>query len=190
MSRMQLQLCIFLLFQMGATIVNAQDHTTQRKGFSIGIGIGAGTLNLNTNDTLTQTFSTSLPNLKIGYAIHPNWSILLQLPGANYRYEGKDRGFEAIMLSTQYWMKKNWWLNAGLGLSFDAAAFYTVKDPKTAGFYTGLPALSFTTGYEIWHRGRFAIDLQYRFFTGNTGLQNNGFRKGFSNMFLLGFNWY
>jgi hypothetical protein len=190
MSRMLPKLCLFLLLQMFPSFLNAQNKTGERKGFSIGLGIGAGTLHLNTNDSLTQAYSTSLPNLKIGYAVQANWSIFLQLPGANYRYAGKDRGFEAIMLSTQYWLKKNWWLHAGLGLSFDAAAFYTVKDPKTAAFYTGFPAFSVGSGYEIWHKGRFALDLQYRFFSGKSMLPDDGFRKGIANMLLIGFNWY
>lgn len=78
----------------------------------------------------------------------------------------------------------------GVGLTFDAPAFYTVKDPKTAEFHIGLPALTAGTGYEIYRKGKFAIDLQYRFFYGQSNLSYNGFRKGFSNMFIVGFNWY
>lgn len=169
---------------------NDEQNTIQRKGFVFGVGLGAGSLTLNTNDTTTNAFSTTLPNIKVGYMINNRLAILALLPGANYKYKGKDRGFEAITITAQFWAKERWWLMGGAGLSFDAPAFYTVKDPKTAEFYTGFPALTAGTGYEIYRKGKFAIDLQYRFFYGQSNLSNNGFRNGISNMFIVGFNWY
>ncbi|NJK98245.1 MAG: hypothetical protein HC905_28040 [Bacteroidales bacterium] len=77
----------------------------------------------------------------------------------------------------------------GTGLTFDAPAFYTVKDPSSAAFYTGIPAFTFSTGYEIWHKGRFTLDLQYRIFLGKSSLPNSGQREGVSNTFIVGFNW-
>ncbi len=117
-------------------------------------------------------------------------AILALLPGSNYKHEGKNRGFEAIIIAGQYWIKDNWWMLGGTGLTFDAPAFYTVTDPKTAGFYTGIPAFTFITGYEVWQNGRFALDLQYRIFFGKSNLPNKGYRDGVSNMFIVGFNWY
>lgn len=117
-------------------------------------------------------------------------ALLALLPGSNYKYNGKDRGFEAIMIAGQYWLKDNWWVLGGTGLTFDAPAFYTVKDPKNADFFTGLPAITLATGYEVFHKGKFAIDVQYRLFLGKSNLPNNGQREGVSNMFILGFNWY
>ncbi len=162
----------------------------ERKGLVFGIGLGAGALTLNTTDTIQTTFSTTLPNIKVGYMINKRLALLAFLPGANYRYKGKDRGFEGVIIAGQYWLKDNWWVLGGTGLTFDTPAFYTVKDPKTAGFYTGVPAFTFSTGYEIWQKGRFALDLQYRIFIGKSNLPNNGFREGVSNMFIVGFNWY
>jgi hypothetical protein len=162
---------------------------TERKGFVISLGLGAGLLTLNTNDTSKVAFSTTLPNIKLGYMLSKNFALFVLLPGANYKYKGKDRGFEAATIAGQYWLKNKWWILGGTGLTFDAPAFYTVKDPKTAEFYTGIPAVTFATGYEVWHKGRFAIDLQYRLFFGKSNLTNNGERKGISNMFILGLNW-
>ena len=112
------------------------------------------------------------------------------LPGSNYKYNEKDRGFEGVLIAGQYWLKNSWWILGGTGLTFDAPAFYTVKDPKTAGFYTGVPACTLATGYEVWHRKHFALDLQYRIFIGKANLPNSGQREGISNMFIVGFNWY
>lgn len=117
-------------------------------------------------------------------------ALLALLPGANYKYSGKDRGFEGLIVAGQYWLKDNWWVLGGTGVTFDAPAFYTVKDPKAAGFYTGLPSFTFAMGYEVWRKGRFALDLQYRVFIGQSNLPDNKHREGISNMFIVGFNWY
>ena len=169
---------------------NLDKKPVERKGFVIGVGLGAGSLTLNTNDTIRSTFSTTLPNIKVGYMINERLALLALLPGANYKYNGKDRGFEAVIIAGQYWLKDNWWVLGGTGLTFDAPAFYTVKDPKTADFNTGVPAITFATGYEVWHKGHFAMDLQYRLFYGKSTLSNDGQRIGIANMFIIGFNWY
>ena len=169
---------------------NIDNKPVERNGFVFGVGIGAGALILNTNDTTKVAFSTTLPNIKVGYMLNKKFALLALLPGANYKYKGKDRGFEGVIIAGQYWVKNNWWVLGGTGLTFDAPAFYTVKDPKTAGFYFGVPAFTFATGYEVWHNGRFAIDLQYRLFLGKYNLSNGGQREGISNMFIVGFNWH
>jgi hypothetical protein len=162
----------------------------ERKGFVFGVGLGAGSLSLNTNDTVSTKLSTALPNIKVGYMLNNRLALLAILPGANYNYNEKDRGFEALIISGQYWLKDKWWVLAGTGLTFDAPAFYTVKDPKTAEFYTGFPAFTFATAYEIWHKNRFVLDFQFRVFYGKSNLSNGGQREGISNMFIVGFNWY
>ena len=172
----------------GQTEKKTENH--KRDGFTMGISLGAGTLSLNTNQSKSTAFSASLPNIKVGYMLKPNLAILGLLPGATYKSEGKDRGFEGFMLGAQYWPKERWWIMGTAGLTFDAAAFYTVEDPKTAEFNFGLPALSFATGYEVWRSGRMAIDLQYRFFYGQAQLKNNGLREGIANMLIIGFNIY
>ena len=162
---------------------------TTQKGFMIGIGLGAGVLSLKTNTISQAAFSTTLPNIKVGYRFNKSVAILALLPGATYIYLGKTRGFEALMVAAQYWVQNRWWILCGGGLTFDAPAFYTVKDPKTAGFYTGFPAMTIATGYEIWHRKHFSLDLHYRMFYGTSHLPNKGLREGISNMLLFGFNW-
>ena len=169
---------------------NQNKNIINRKGFTIGLGLGAGMLSLKVADTNQTAFSTTLPNIKIGAMINKHFALLVMLPGANYKYYNKDRGFEAFTISGQYWAKERLWILAGMGLTFDAPAFYTVKDPKTAEFYTGFPAITAATGYEIWQGKNFALDVQYRFFVGQSNLSNSQKRQGMSNMFILGINWY
>lgn len=162
----------------------------ERKGFTFGMGVGAGSLSLNTNDTCTTAFTFSVPNLKIGYILNPRLAIQLMLPGATYRYQGKDRGFEAMILGCQYWPVDRCWIQGGVGLTFDAPAFYTVSDADQAKFYSGFPAFTLATGYEIWRRGTCAFDIQYRFFYGKSELDAGVQRSGMSHVILFGVNWY
>lgn len=162
----------------------------ERKGLMAGFGLGGGTLTLNTNNTTRTTLSTTLPNLKVGYMLNDRFGVMALLPGATYKFNGKDRGFEAVLVAGQYWLKDRWWVLGGAGLTFDAPAFYTVKEFKDADFYTGLPAFAFATGYEVWQKGSFALDVQYRAFVGRSNLADNSYREGFSSMILVGFNWF
>lgn len=185
---------IFLLLFIFRETILAQGGAAavpfQRKGLFLGMGFGAGTLQLSANDTSTKAFSFSIPNIKIGYMLTNRFGMMIFLPGSTYQYRGKVRGFEGVTIAAQYWVKDRWWLLAGSGVTFDAPAFYTVKDPKEAEFYFGFPAITAGTGIEIYRKGKFAIDLQYRFFMGKSLLRNNQFREGTANFFLVGFNWY
>lgn len=169
---------------------NIKNTSLERKGFLIGFGLGAGILTLNYNNTIQSSFSTTLPNIKVGWMLNKRMALMLTLPGATYKYQGKDRGFEGIIIAGQYWIKDKWWFMGGTGLTFDAPAFYTVSDTHNAKFYTGIPAFTFASGYEIWRKSRFALDIQYRVFWGQSILPNNHQRQGISNMFIVGFNWY
>ena len=173
--------------------IHAQHDIKKEKvndcGLLIGLGIGAGTLTLNYKDTTTIKLSTTLPNIKVGDRFNKKIALCILLPGANYKYHGKDRGFEGFVPSVQYWIKPKWWVLMGSGLTFDAPAFYTVDDPKKAAFYAGFPSVIAATGFEILHKNRFTIDVQYRIFYGQSKISNNTFRTGISNMIIIGLNW-
>lgn len=168
------------------TITN---NTNSVNALIVGLGIGAGTLNLRNGDTVETTLSTTLPNFKIGYRFNHKIALCMLLPGANYKYNNKDRGFEAFVPAIQYWIYPDWWTLLGCSVTFDAPTFYTVKDPKKANFYTGVPAITLATGYEIYHLKKFYIDIQYRLFTGRSVLANHHYRNGISNMLIIGCNW-
>ncbi len=181
---------LILLFSSQLVFGQTESPSTDtERRLIFGLGIGMGTLELNTNDSIENSLALSLPNIKIGYKLNHRLALMVLLPGANYEYQEKDRGFEGILLAGQYWVSDDWWLLAGAGLTFDAAAFYTVEDPSQAEFYFGAPALSAATGYEIYEKGRFKLDLQYRYFYGESKIANDGFRRGSAHMFILGFNW-
>lgn len=186
----QLIFICFLLFTSLLHSQHASDATTPRNGFAFGFGVGVGYLHLNHNDTIHNNATWSIPNIRVGYMLNPQTELFVNLPGVVYRYQQKDRGFEAFLIGGRHWFGRNTWLAAAAGLTFDAAAFYTVKDPKKAAFYTGFPAWSFGAGYEIFHRKSFAIDLQYRAFGGSSSLPGNGFRHASSHLLMLGFSFY
>jgi len=107
---------------------------------------------------LTQ-FSLSLPNIKFGYCFSERLAILVNLPGATYQEEGLTRGFEGALVTGQFWLLDKWWINGGVGLTFDAPAFYTVENLNDANFYVGIPSISFGAGYEVYKGRRICIDL-------------------------------
>jgi hypothetical protein len=164
-----------------------------RQGLFIGGGLGIGTLNMynniNVNYSNDYLISPSIPNLKVGYFVNDKLLISLLQPGAVYKVNGSDRVAESVQLNLQYWLNKNLWVASGVGVAFDIPTFYTVKDLKFKEFYAGFPSVSVSTGYEIYRTNTYSIDLQYRFYYGNTSIEGNN-RKAISNMMIVGFNWY
>lgn len=175
-------------------IVPAQDtNQFNRKGFIFGTSFGISSLRFKTATVPLQTQeSLSFPNLKIGKMISKRSAIVLYLPGNIYTYNGggrqRDRGFEGIIPSIQYWIKDRWWTMVGTGITFDAPAFYDIKNEEERKFYFGNSIIA-GAGYEVWRKRNFAIDLQSRIQYGNTNMPQ-GKRKGVAVSFLIGFNLY
>ncbi|MDX2283626.1 MAG: hypothetical protein NW241_05660 [Bacteroidia bacterium] len=162
----------------------------ERKGFTAGFSLGAGLLSVSTRDTAQTGAAFTFPNLRIGYLLREDLALCLLIPGSVYRYQDKPRGFEGVLLSAQYWPADRWWLLGGAGMALDAPAFWTVREPRRTDFHTGFPALAAAAGFELWRSRRFALDLQYRFYTGRAALAGGGQRRGWSQMGSIGFNWY
>lgn len=186
---------VFLLFLLLGfiNIVLAQSPVStdsyERKGLTFGFSVGASVITLSHNDTNKTSITTTLPNIRIGYMVNKRLALQLLLPGSIYKYQGNHRGFEAILLSSQYWIKNKWWLLGGAGMTFDVPAFWTKNAKTTTDFNTGFPALALGTGFEIWHNRSFTLDLQYRIFTGRACSANGSIRQGISNSLILGLNW-
>jgi hypothetical protein len=169
----------------------SQEHNSfERKGFTFGLSTGAGILTLSTDNRVKTTFTISLPNLRIGYMANQNLAIQLWIPGALYKLNGKDRSFEGLIISGQYWLKDKWWALGGIGMTLDAPAFWTVENTETADFNIGFPALALATGYEIWRIKNFAIDIQYHIYAGQAKLETGKKRQSISHVFSIGFNLY
>ena len=176
-------------FSIGQT----NTSTTQRKGFVFGTSIGVSSLQLTTSQSGRESqFVSSFPNFKIGTMVSSKTAIVVLLPGSLYKYKGvgreRDRGFEGIIPSVQYWVKDRFWVLGGVGLTLDAPAFYDIKDETERKFYFG-PAMVLSSGYELWSKGKFAIDLQARMHYGYAAVPE-GTKTGLALNFMIGFNWY
>jgi hypothetical protein len=133
-----------------------------------------------------------LPNIKIGKMVSPKTALFLYLPGSVYRYAGngrkRERGFEGFIPAVQYWVKDRWWWQGGVGMTFDAPAFYDIQNSSERKFYFG-PEGILGTGYEVWRKGKWAIDVQARMYTGVSHIPG-GTRRGMAFGILVGFTWY
>lgn len=178
---------LFISFNIYAQQSQHQDLNHQ--GFTFGLGVGIGSLNLSDVEENKVLLATTLPNLRFGYFLNHQFAIQLLLPGSIYKKDETTRGFEAALISGQYWMTKKWWVMAGIGLTIDAPVFWSV-DPDNVEFNFGIPAATLAVGHELWNSNRFAIDIQYRYFYGQAKLENELKRTGMSNMIILGFNWH
>ncbi len=177
-------------------MANAQrpnDPAFVRKGFFFGTGIGVSALQLREPGIpLQKETNLSFPNFKIGAMITLRTALLVYLPGSIYTSKSqgrtRQRGFEAILPSVQYWIANRWWVLGGVGIGMDAPAFYDIKSEEERTFYFGGSALA-STGYEVWRRGKFACEVQGRVHFG-TAKVDSGTQKGTAVSLLLGFNWY
>lgn len=187
---------VLLLFISLVTIANAQNSTEnkiERKGFLFGAAVGISSVHLTFSSHADQNEVTaSFPNFKIGSMISKRAALLLYLPGSLYNSanDGRNRvrGFEAIIPSVQYWLGDRLWLLGGVGLGMDAPAFYDIKDEGERKFYFGHAATA-GVGYEVWRKGKFAMDFQSRIQYG-TSNRPEGKSSGLAFGLLVGFNLY
>lgn len=175
------------------TVAHTQDRTFERKGFVFGASIGISSSRLAfANQPAQRGISASLPNFKTGAMVAKRMAVLLYLPGTLYDFKNegrvRDRGFEAITPSVQYWWNHRTWVLGGVGIGLDAPAFYDIKQEEERKFYFGKAAVA-AIGYEIWQKGNFALDIQSRIHYG-TANRPEGKINGLAFDFLIGFNLY
>ncbi len=184
---------IVLIFSIILPVLAFGQQAFERKGFVFGAAVGAGAISLSSDLIGDENqIGATFPNLKFGAMVSPKTALVLLLPGTVYHYKWggreRDRGFEGFFPSVQYWAKDRWWLLGGAGLGMDAPAFYDIKDETERKFYFG-PAAVVGTGYELWRRGRFALDVQGRAQFGSIAAPE-GRRNGLIFNVLVGVNWY
>lgn len=185
------QVIIAIILMLSSTQAFAQDNQTEpnRKGFVIGVSAGAGYLSIE-GDAAPDSFEDSglsLPNLKIGWMLTPKTALLLSIPGVRYEFDGVDRSFDAIVPSIQYWVRPNWWVNGGFGLGMDSVAGFgdgNGQDKLNVGI-----AGMISTGFEIYKRGKFTIDLQGTIHAGHMYTDGDHYDAG-AIMAGVGFNFY
>lgn len=184
-------LIVFSILQLVSSL-HAQ-KSDPRAGWIFGAAAGGSSLTLKSGLIgVSTTGAASFPNMKIGYMLGSRTAALVSLPGTVYRYgwsgRERDRGFEGIIPSIQYWVKPRWWVSGGAGLAMDAPAFYDIKDETERKFYFGAGGIA-STGFELWKKKRFALDIQARWHTGYVNAPE-GRRTGSAFSLMLGVNWY
>ncbi len=165
----------------------------QRQGFVFGFGVGGGVISLSESSREggfdNTTGGISFPNLKFGYMLNERLALMATLPGLIYEYENKDRSFEALIPSIQYWVQDRWWINGGVGMALDMPVWYDFDDFKDGDFNLGC-AVEFSTGYELVQGKKFALDLQGQVSLGRAFLGDKQYRDAAMFTVGLGFNWY
>jgi hypothetical protein len=171
-----------------------QKETSQieREGFVIGFGVGGGVISISDSGQEVPFDEAqgggSFPNLKLGWMVNDRLAILAMYSGMGYEDEDKDRSFDALMPSVQYWLQDRWWVNAGAGLAMDFPAFYEDDIEDEDWNFGG--AVAFSTGYELVQKKNFALDLQTQLQMGWTNLDNDKNRDVVLLSIGIGFTWY
>jgi len=181
---------IFLL-TISSVMLQAQDQAKQGYFFGGAIGLSQLSLESETYQSGNQT-GLSFPNFKIGKMVSSNKALLLYLPGSLYTFDiqerDRQRGFEAILPSVQYWFSDKAWLLASAGIAMDAPAFFDIKDETERKFYFGFGTAT-AIGYEVLSFGSKTVDIQGRVHYGNINIEEDNL-SGVAYSILIGFNWY
>jgi hypothetical protein len=183
---------LFCLWLFSATL-GAQTVQPARSGFVFAAAAGVSALRLHAPAQPSETFvNASAPNFKIGWMVNERTALLLYLPGSLYKLKTdgrtRDRGFEGFVPSVQYWFTPRCWILGGAGAGMDAPAFYDIKNETERKFYFGAAALA-ATGFDVYKRNTFAVDVQARLHYGTANLPN-GRQSGTAFSLLIGINWY
>jgi hypothetical protein len=152
-------------FLIGFTIgagIEACPPCDAHEGFSAGLHIG-----MLLNDRLAVILGTSV--LSYGESVHLDHYSLLTTTTSAIR-----------ALSVRYWVQTRVWVEGGLGASEMGRGLATSNVPGE--FALGLTAAS---GVEVIQKGKFALDLQGRFWTARFDGGHYGFVSA-----NVGLNWY
>ncbi len=185
-----------IAFALVSSITNAQnanqDTATQREGFIFEFVVGGGIISLEDSAGI-QTFDKSqgafsFPDLKFGYMLNKRLAITVALPGNIYEFQDHDRHFGGIIPSVQYWVKDRWWIHGGIGLGIDAPALYDIKDDVNDDWNFGC-AVKASTGYEVYKKNNFALNVQTNLVLGRAFLDGDAHRDAVTFNVGLGFSW-
>ncbi len=166
-----------------------------REGFVFGTSIGIAH-SIQSFPTKMQSNTDFGLDLKFGYMIKPNISLLLTSNISGYDYAGtgraRKRDFGVIAPAVQYWFGDRFWGLVGIGLGVDAPVFFDIEDPdnqkEETKYYPGLGIIG-AVGYEFYQGKKFAIDLKARMTYRNVNL-TEGKTTGISPSILIGINFY
>lgn len=166
--------------------------TTQRDGFIIEFSVGGGLISLEDSEGI-QTFDKSqgtfvFPDLKLGYMLNEKLAITAAMPGNIYEFQYNDRHFGGFIPSVQYWVKDRWWIHGGIGLSIDSPALYDIQDNVNDDWNFGCAVMA-SSGYEIYKKKNFALNVQSKLVLGRASLEGDAHRDAVIFNVGLGFSW-
>jgi len=166
--------------------------TTQRDGFIFEFVVGGGIISIEDSAGI-QTFDKAqgsfvFPDLKFGYMLNERLAITASLPGNIYEFQDNDRNFGGFIPSVQYWVKDRWWIHGGIGLAIDSPALYDIKDNVNDNWNFGCAVMA-STGYEIYKKKNFALNIQSKLVLGRAFLENDMHRDAVIFNVGLGFSW-
>lgn len=171
---------------------NTNKETTQRDGFIIEFSVGGGSISVEDSAGI-QTFDKSqgaftFPDVKLGYMLNENLAVTISVPGMIYEFQGSDRHFGGFIPSVQYWVKDRWWIHGGIGLAIDSPALYDIENDVNDDWNFGC-AVKASTGYEIYKKKNFALNLQSNLMLGRAALDGDAHRDAVTFNVGLGFSW-
>ena len=164
----------------------------QRDGFIFEFVVGGGIISIEDSEGI-QTFDKSqgtfvFPDLKFGYMLNEKLAITVAMPGNIYEFQDNDRNFGGFIPSVQYWIKNRWWIHGGIGLAIDSPALYDIKDNVNDDWNFGCAVMA-STGYEIYKKKNFALNVQSKLVLGRTSLDGDAHRDAVIFNVGLGFSW-
>ncbi|MCB0497025.1 MAG: hypothetical protein KDC79_12875 [Cyclobacteriaceae bacterium] len=187
---------ILLLGMLSVQIVFAQDKKAiERKGFVFGTSWGGSVSHLTFPNKKQTDFDVAL-DLKIGFMLNPRLALLLTSNVSIYDYSGygraRKRDFGVLAPSVQYWLTDKVWVLGGAGLGGDNPVLFDLKDPANneleRKYYDGFGFI-ISTGYEVYRKKNFVVDIKARFTYRNVKIENED-TSGVSTAILVGINFY
>nr|WP_293295506.1 hypothetical protein [Allomuricauda sp.] len=168
------------------------ETTTKRNGFIIEFAVGGGIISIEDSAGI-QTFDKSqgtfvFPDLKLGHMLNENFAITVAMPGNIYEFQDNDRNFGGFIPSVQYWVKDRWWIHGGIGLAMDSPALYDIKEDINDDWNFGCAVMA-STGYEIYKKRNFALNVQSKLVLGRVSLEGDAHRDAAIFNIGLGFSW-
>jgi hypothetical protein len=168
------------------------ETTTQRDGFIVEFVVGGGIISIEDSAGI-QTFDKAqgafvFPDLKLGYMLNEKLAISVSMPGMIYEFQDNDRHFGGFIPGLQYWVKDRWWVHGGIGLAIDSPALYDIEDDVNDDWNFGC-AVKASTGYEIYKKKNFALNLQANVLLGRAYLDGDAHRDAVTCNIGFGFSW-
>ncbi|MRX64936.1 hypothetical protein [Maribacter luteus] len=168
-------------------------NSFNRDGFKFEFGLGGGIISIK-DSAGTQGFDDTqgggtFPELKFGYMLSNRLAVTVSAPGMIYTLNDNDRHFGGIIPSVQYWVKDRWWIHGGAGLALDGPALYDIEDKINDDWNTGLAVMA-STGYEVYRKNKFALNVQSKLLLGGVKLDNNNDREVVQFSLGIGFSWF